>query len=363
MKITNASVFSISVPKKSAFAVAYAVRVAAESLIVKLETDTGLIGFGEAVPVKEVTGEDKNQVYIKLKEFCSLLNGCDLSEHPAIMLKAESFLKDMPSACSALDSAFWDLTGQTQNKPLYQIWGGAKEYCLASQSLGILSLEETLSETKKYVEQGITHLKYKIGLDKEADLKRIKQVRDQFPNITIYLDANQGYSVHEAMFVTESLADYKIEFMEQPVAKEDLKGLITVARHSPFAIVADEAIQGMESLDKLLALGTIPMINIKLMKCGGPSKALKMIQKANEYNIKCMIGCMIETRLGITTGLHVAQASNNVYYIDLDGCWDLNFDIVKKDGANLHDGKEFVSLAPGLGVCIDEELLRKFSDK
>lgn len=363
MKITNASAFSISVPKKSAFAVTYAVRVAAESLIVKLETDTGLTGFGEAVPVKEVTGEDKYQVYNKLKKFCSLLNGCDLSEHPAIMLKAESFLKDMPSACSALDSAFWDLIGQTQNKPLYQIWGGAKEYCLASQSLGILSLEETLQETKKYVEQGITHLKYKIGLDKEADLMRIKQVREKFPNITIYLDANQGYSVHEALFVSESLADYKIELMEQPVAKEDLQGLITVAKHSPFPIVADEAIQGLESLDKLLVWGNIPMINIKLMKCGGPSNALKMIEKAAANDVKCMIGCMIETRLGITTGLHVAQASNNVYYIDLDGCWDLAFDIVKKGGANLQDGKEYVSSAPGLGVYIDEELLRKFSDK
>ncbi|HHY18514.1 MAG TPA: dipeptide epimerase [Firmicutes bacterium] len=363
MKVTKANVYSISVPKKSVFAVAYAVRKAAESIIVCLHTDTGLIGVGEAVPVKEVTGESKKEVYLQLKDFCQAIEGFDFQNHEEILEEAKIVFANMPSALCAIDTAIWDIKGQLLKKPLYKIWGGAKDFCQASFSLGILPIEETLEETEELVTKGISHLKYKIGLNIHEDIRRIKKVRENYPNIKIYLDANQGYTVKEALEVVRELATYQIELMEQPVAKEDLEGLIKVAQNSSFPIVADEAIQDPPSLDRLLQIGTVPIINIKLMKCGGPSNALSMMQTAKNAGISVMIGCMIETRVGITTGLHVAQSQDIVQYIDLDGCWDLSEDIVSQGGAILESGKEYVSNGTGLGVCLDKELLLSLVDE
>lgn len=357
MKITQARVYSLSVPKKTVFKVAYASRNAAESIIVCLKTASGLEGFGEAVPVKEVTGEIKAEVYQKLMTFCKKLVGTDLANYEEILNEASLTFLYMPSALAALDTALWDLRGQQLKKPLFEIWGNAREFCVASQSLGILSLPETLNETAKYLNLGLSHLKYKIGLNPEDDVKRIKAIRAAFPQITIYLDANQGYSVKEALWVIDRLKDSQIEFMEQPVNKNDLPGLLTVANLSSFPIVADESIQGPESLLQLLNIGHIPMINIKLMKCGGPTNALKMMSLAKKANASVMIGCMIETRLGITTGLHVAQSQDIVRYIDLDGCFDLKVDIVSSGGAILKDGKEFVTRGPGLGLKLNQELI------
>lgn len=362
MRITQARVYSLSVPKKTVFKVAYASRNAAESIIVCLKIASGLEGYGEAVPVKEVTGEIKADVYQKLAAFCRNLIGTDLANHEEILNEASREFTNMPSALAALDAALWDLKGQQLKQPLFEIWGSAKEFCVASQSLGILSLPETLIETAKYLNLGFSHIKYKIGLNPEDDVKRIKAIRAAFPQITIYLDANQGYSVKEALWVIDSLKDCQIEFIEQPVNKNDLPGLLTVANLSPFPIVADESIQGPESLLQLLNIGHIPMINIKLMKCGGPTNALKMISLAKKANVSVMIGCMIETRLGITTGLHVAQSQDIVRYIDLDGCFDLKVDIVSSGGAILKNGKEFVTKGPGLGLSLNQELILSLTD-
>lgn len=363
MKIINTKIFPISVPKKTEFAVAYATRKAAESIVVCLFTDDGLEGYREAVPVKEITGEIKKEVYDKLIRFCQRIPGVNVNDHKQILEEAELYFVNQPSAIAAIDSALWDLQGKIANKPLYQLWGGDKEYCLASQSLGILPLDQTLLETKKYVDMKISHLKYKIGLNPTEDIKRIKAVRAQYPEIKIYLDANQGYSVSNALKVAESLFDCNIEFIEQPVPKDDLLGLLEVANKSPITIVADEAVQDLKSLEKLLSIGKVPMINVKLMKCGGPTSALKMIEVARKASIEVMIGCMIETRLGITTGLHLAQSSKIVKYIDLDGCWDLTLDIVSSGGAVLEDGKEYVLDRPGLGVKLDFNLLSSLAHK
>lgn len=364
MLITRAEVFPIKIPKKTAFKVAYATRTACLGMLLKLTADDGRTGWGEAVPVAEITGEQRAEVFRALRDWLpGGLIGVDPFDREEIRLRLERDLANMPSARCAVDTALWDLRGQTLGRSVRELLGRAREAHQASMSMGIKGLAETVGEARNLLGRGFHDIKVKIGLDLENDVARVKALRRELGgNWRLYLDANQGYSPAEAIKLAEALSGEKVEFIEQPVKAADLDGLAEVTRRSPIPIAADEAVKDPASLVRIIEHGAAHMINVKLMKCGGPSNAETLIRMAEAAGMKAMIGCMIESRVGITAGLNVALALANVHYIDLDGAFDLVDDVIATGGAQLADGRQFLAEGPGLGINVDEEKVKKYLD-
>ncbi|MDI6871456.1 MAG: dipeptide epimerase [Bacillota bacterium] len=365
MRIVGAAVYPVRLPKRTAFQVAYATRTACRSALLRLETEDGRVGWGEAVPVAEVTGERRAGAYAQLERFArERLPGADpfAREELSVLLRQE--LGAWPSARCAVDTALWDLRGQALGLSLRQLLGGARTTFRASCSLGIKDTAATVAEGRALLAKGFRDLKMKIGLDPKADAARVKALRAELGRgFRLYLDANQGYTAREAIAFLQGLAEEGVELVEQPVPAGDLEGLAEVSRHSPIPVVADEAVKGPETLVPLLARQAAHFINVKLAKCGGPSGAETLVRMAEAAGMGAMVGCMIESRVGITAGLSVALALNNVRYIDLDGAFDLADDLVAAGGAQFECGEQFLVEGPGLGLTVDEEKLARYRDE
>lgn len=365
MRIVSATVHPVQIPKRTAFQVAYATRTACRSTLLRLEADDGRIGWGEAVPVAEVTGERRAETYRRLSAFAERqLTGADPFDRERLGQAARRELSAWPSARCAVDTALWDLRGQALGLSLRRLLGGERAAFRASCSLGIKDTAETVAEVRKLLAAGFGDIKLKVGLDREADAARVKALRSELGRgFRLYLDANQGYSSKEALVFLEAVAGEGVELVEQPVPADDLDGLAEVTRNSPVPIVADEAVKGPESLLPLLSRQAAHLINVKLAKCGGPSAAETLIRMAEAAGLGAMVGCMIESRVGITAGLSVACAFANVKYIDLDGAFDLADDLVATGGARLAGGEQFLEEGPGLGLTVDEAKLARYRDE
>ena len=364
MRIVSAEVIPLRIPKKTAFKVAYATRTAAVSLLLRLETDDGHVGWGESLPVKEVTGEERDKVFAALSRWAAEdLPGQDPFDQEALRLKLRE-LHDMPSAQCAVDTALWDIRGQAMGKSLRQLLGAAREKHRASFSIGIKGLEETVQEASGLLKQGFRDIKVKIGLDLDSDVARVQALRERLgTDWKLYLDANQGYSAREALELVRRLAGLGVEFIEQPVKASDLDSLSMVTRESPIPICADEAVKDAASLVPIIQRQAAHMVNVKLQKCGGPSEAALLVRMAEAAGMKAMVGCMIESRVGITAGLSVALGLDNVRYIDLDGALDLADDVVAADtGAQYAHGHQFLAEGPGLGIRVDPDAIRRNLD-
>ena len=167
----------------------------------------------------------------------------------------------------------------------------------------------------------------------------------------IRVDANQGYDVKTAIEVITAIEPYDIEQIEQPVKWDDLDGLAEVKRHSSIPITADEAVKTKEDARKVVENECADKINIKLMKCGGMTKALEINRIAEKNGLETMIGCMSENRISIAAGLHFALAQENVLYADLDSHFSLIDD--KTDGGfSFEDGHLVPMERAGFGVDV-----------
>jgi L-alanine-DL-glutamate epimerase-like enolase superfamily enzyme len=174
----------------------------------------------------------------------------------------------------------------------------------------------------------------------------------------IRIDANQGYSVPQAVEALRGMEKFQIEFCEQPVVHTDIEGMAYVRKLSPIPIAADESLWSPADAVRLIEAKACDYFNIKLTKAGGITNALKIAWIAEAADIRCMIGCMEESRIGLTAAAHVHAARKNIIFADLDSFMDLAEDPIL-DGISIKDGMITLPEKPGLGVDIDPAFLRK----
>jgi L-alanine-DL-glutamate epimerase-like enolase superfamily enzyme len=249
--------------------------------------------------------------------------------------------------------------------PVCALLGGFRTAIANAITIGILPLEETLDEVRAIQAGGrFREIKLKLGLDPELDVARVRAVRAALgPDFPLHLDANQGYGREQALGVLRALAPERIDFVEQPVAAQDLDALGWVSRHSPIPVMADEALHSPEDALRLVQAGACALFNVKLQKVGGITRALETLAIAQAAGMPCLVGCMTETPVGIAAGAHLALASPIVQHVDLDGHLDLaahparggareQGDLLTVTGGpgfglelQLTDGQEFLTIA------------------
>jgi L-alanine-DL-glutamate epimerase-like enolase superfamily enzyme len=322
---------------KHPFTIARGSTTAYRVVRVRLRDADGVEGWGEAAPSRYY-GETADTVVAALGRLAPALpaDPSDLEAADAALLRASP---GDASARVAVSAALHDLAGKRLGAPLWKLWGlDPARAPLSSFTIGLDTPERVQAKVREAASYPI--LKVKVGTpDDAAVLRAVRAVTDK----PLRVDANAGWTVSEAVAHLPLLEEMGVELIEQPVAAGDVEGLAAVHRASRIPIVADESCRVAADIPRLA--GAVDGISIKLAKCGSLPEALRMVAAARAHRLSVMVGCMIETSLGITAAAHLTPLLD---LADLDGAALLERDPFA--GATIDAGRIVLPTGPGLGV-------------
>lgn len=323
----------ISLNLETPFRIAHGTSLARHNVLVRI-TSGDHYGLGEAAPVRQ-HHESQDGVLAYL---------ADLPPLDGSPFHLEEILSALPqgsqSARAAIDIALHDLIGKQLGIPLYRLFGlnpGSAPPTSMTVSIGT---EQEVQGWARTAAERFSILKLKLGQERSLELVRaVRAVTDA----RLVADANCAWTVEQAKSLIPAMADLGLEWIEQPLPEEDLDGLRQIREFSPLPIFADEPVRTARDIPRLA--GCVDGVNIKLMKAGGLREAMRMIAVARAHGLQVMLGCMIETSVGITAAAHLAPL---VDWADLDG----NQTVINDPftGVRVKDGRLVLPDGPGLGV-------------
>jgi o-succinylbenzoate synthase len=342
------------VPLKTPFKTALRTVDAVEDIVVMIDTDSGHVGYGEAPATAVITGDTHGSIIEAIRHYISpRLVGADVADLNRITQSVQSSMEKNSSAKAAVEIAVYDLWGQLYGAPLYRLLGGGDPVITTDITISVDYIDKMVADSLAAVERGFESLKIKVGKDIGVDIERVKAIYAAVEGRALLrLDANQGWTAKQAVYALQTLEDagVRLELVEQPVKAQDLDGMkyVTERVHTP--IMADESVFGPTEVVELIRMRAADIINIKLMKTGGISNAIRIADIAAMYQVECMIGCMLESSISVAAAVHVAVAkANAITKIDLDGPSLGAFNPV--DGGVVFNESEItVTDAPGLGI-------------
>lgn len=353
MKITDIKFEKASFEFVEPFKVAFAVMTGYETLVVKIETDEGICGYGEAAPLEFVTGDNLEIAYVVGKQFREMLIGQNPLAIGHIHALMDGRYAHNTAIKAAIDIACYDIAAKKMGVPLYQYLGGMNNQIVSDVTIGIGTPEAMAAKSVEWKEKGFSMLKIKLGEDIETDADRMRKIRQAVgPETILRVDANQGWNVKDAIRIGKELEALQVELIEQPTVHWDLDGLKEVKEAVNIPVVADESCHLPADAAKLAKLRTVDGMNIKLMKCGGIYNAIKINAIAEANNLYCMIGCMGESRIANAAGMHLAAACNNIKKVDLDVTFYTKSSWIR-DGYVNTGGTCTLLDKPGIGVTVD----------
>ena len=323
MVIRDIQIGHLSLPLARPFKTALRTVERVEDVAVRILTDTGEVGYGEAPPTAVITGDTLGSIQCAIRDFIRpSLIGMDIEDMEGIQKKLHACILHNTSAKAAVDMALYDLWGKRWNAPLWKLLGGAKPSFETDITISVNPIDEMVADSLDAIRQGHKILKVKVGKDGKGDVERIAAIRQAVgPDVMIRVDANQGWTAKQSVAIIAALEnrDLDIELVEQPVPARDLAGLKYVTERVQTPILADEAVFSAEDAVKIITTNAADFINIKLMKTGGIWQALKICGIAESYGVKCMTGCMLESKLAVTAASHLCAGQSIVTMADLDG--------------------------------------------
>ncbi len=284
-----------------------------ENMIVRIEDGVGNVGLGGAAPSRHY-GETIDSVEAVLPELLSVVETvADPHNLQRIERMMHGVVRGHPSAKVAISSALNDLAAKRAELPLYRFWGLDAEASLTSSfTIAIDTTERMIEKTEEAVQAGYPILKIKLGTDRDREI--IDAVRSAAPEATIRVDANEAWTPRQAVAMIRVLADYDVEFVEQPLPAEQYDALKFVYDRSVLPIALDESCVTLTDIPRIADRADIA--NLKLMKCSTLQEAHRMIHAARAHGLEVMLGCMIESNVSIAAAAHLAPLLD---YADLDG--------------------------------------------
>jgi L-alanine-DL-glutamate epimerase-like enolase superfamily enzyme len=359
LKITSIDIFKADIDFIEPFRIAIMEIKSAQSVFIKINTNKDVYGLGEANPTWGITGETQAINLAGASDLAKLILNKDPLDIENRMREIDRFLVRNSSLRSAFDMALYDILGKAAGLPLYAVLGGGKRIFWTDNTIGIAEPEYMATKAVDYKNQGFQAIKVKLGTTKDQDVERIRQIRmaigDELP---MRIDANQGWDYRTAVTTLQALEQFDIEYCEQPIAHWNYENLRRIRQNTTIAIMADESLFDHHDAFKLASMGCCDYFNIKLAKSGGIHTALKINAIAESAGIHCMVGCMTETRLGLSTAAHLVSARPNIKYADLDGYLFLKDDPIV-GGAQYQVGEIHLPDTPGHGADIDPAFLKR----
>ncbi|MCF6244819.1 MAG: dipeptide epimerase [Sulfurovum sp.] len=293
-----------------------------EDLVVIIECDDGTLGYGEGAPTPVITGETIGSMIATIEYIKPHIIGKEIAYFDIILNNIHNLILKNTTAKSMLEIALYDLKSKSCKLPLYRMLGGTKHTFKTDITISMGEIEQMISDCHKAVSLGYDTLKIKIGDNPKKDVERVVEIYKALDkNIKLRLDANQGWSAKQSVTLLHALEAQNIiaEFIEQPVAADDFEGLKYIKERVQTPLLADESIFSLKDAQKLLEMQAIDYVNIKLAKTAGISQALKVADLAKTFDVKCMIGCMLEGPISVAAAVHVASSKADcITMLDLD---------------------------------------------
>ena len=361
MIISRIDLYTLNVPYHQPFKVAIGTMTGAENCVIKITTDSGTVGWGEASPCPYIVGDSMQTAYQTGRQLAQLILGKDPLAIENRMQEINGFIIGESSIRSAFDMALYDIAAKTAGLPLYQFLGGGLRQLRTDITIGLQdTVEQTLAKAQQILEQNFNAIKMKVGRQGLEDVAHVKAVRALAgPSIKLKIDSNQGWDYPTAVANLNAMAPLDLEYSEQPLAAWDYDQLKNLRTTVALPICADESVFTEKDALKLIKLDAVDYLNIKLGKSGGLHTALKINAIAEAAGKKCMIGCFSESRLALTAAAHLAMARPNIFFIDLDSAYSFKEDPV--EGGMTYDqqtgGVINLPNTLGLGAAIKAEYL------
>lgn len=353
MKITDIELRMLRVPLKTPFKTALRTVDTVEDIVVLVRTDTGHTGHGEAPATAVITGDTHGSIVEAIERFIKpRLIGQEIANLNRICGLIQGAMERNTSAKAAVEIAVYDLWAQLYGAPLYQMLGGGDPVITTDITISVDHIDKMVADSIAAVERGFDSLKIKVGKDIGLTSSGSRRSTPRSRAAPFAPDANQGWTAKQAVYAMNTLEDAGVllELLEQPVKAADIEGLkyVTERVHTP--VMADESVFGPSQVFDLIERRAADIINIKLMKTGGISNAIRIADIASIYGVQCMIGCMIESAISVAAAVHLAVAkADAITKVDLDGPSLGAFNPV--EGGVIFDESEItITDAPGLGI-------------
>ncbi len=352
MKITDIKIGRLSTPLKKPFKTALRTLETIDNIIVVVETDKGIVGYGGAAPTAVITGDTTEAILGGINHIKSYMIGKEIQQLEDILITLNGCMVGNSSAKAAVDMAIYDLYGKLYHAPLYELLGGYRSHLSTDITISLNDPDEMARDSLDARLKGYKTLKIKVGKDADMDIKRMLAIRKAVgQEIILRIDANQGWKPKEAVYAIKRMeqADIHIDLAEQPVLGKDFEGMKYVTDRVNVPVLADESVFSPSDALKLITMRAADMINIKLMKTGGIYNALKIVSLAEAAGMKCMIGSMMESKIGVTAAAHLGAGKYNIVDVDLDVPLLCGEDPVK-GGVFYNTNEITLSKKPGLGI-------------
>jgi L-Ala-D/L-Glu epimerase len=305
--------------------------------------DSGAQGWGEAAVTTPYYGETADTALAILPLLEEALEAAGTEDYFAIERLEAAVQKRIGGNAAtrgAISAALHDLVGKKLGVPVWKLWGLEPRAPVSSFTIGIDEVERMRERVREAADYPI--LKIKVGTSRDEEI--LDMIREEAPYKSVRVDANTAWTAKQTLAALPMLEAYDIELLEQPLHPEDREGIRAVAAASRIPIVADESCKTAADIPGLV--GAADVINIKLAKCGSLREAIRMVHCARAHHLQVMLGCMIESTLGIAAAVQIAPL---VDYVDLDGAALLSEDPFEGPGIDAAGELRF-NRTPGLGV-------------
>jgi muconate cycloisomerase len=336
-------------------------------LLVKVHTDDGVVGLGEASCTPRWSGEDQFTAQHFVNEyFAPQLIGQDPTQIAACSQLFMPVVAGNPFTKAAVEMALWDIAGKVAGKPVYQLLGGkVRESVPTKWSISGREPHIAAEIALDAKARGFVKMKVKVGIDEESDLARVRAVREAVgDDIVLGVDANGGWkSAEVAVGVIGRLAEYHIDFVEQPVPAGDLEGMARVHALVRFPIIADESVYTLADAKNLAHLKAADVFSIYVGKSGGIGPAREIGDFAQATGHSCTIGSNLEMGVGSAAMIHLAIATEGIHAetfpCDIIGPMYYEDDLLAEPLA-IEGGIAHCIEKPGLGVELNEDKVAKY---
>jgi muconate cycloisomerase len=365
MKLRSIEPIAASLPMKKPVTMAGETVARADNVFVRIETDSGVVGWGEAASAPTMTGETTASMMTAIVHMRPTLIGREADDFPAISAAMDDAMYGNSGAKAAIEIALHDAVARAAKRPLYALFGGKQRSRIPVLAvIGSSDQAADLREARERWDAGYRAFKIKVGLaSPEADAARTQAVcrllKAQGEPCLVSADANQGFSVDEALRYVAGLTDCGLDFFEQPVRAENLDGMARVAAAGSVPIGADEGIHSLKDIERHHARGAAAGVSLKAIKLGGLRTLFAACRLCDRLGMKVNISCKTgESSVASAAALHLAAATPVL-------AWGLTLtssglaEDVARDPLRIEGGHAAVPEGSGLGIEVDEQRLRR----
>jgi L-alanine-DL-glutamate epimerase-like enolase superfamily enzyme len=371
MRISRIEAIPVRVPLKEGLTTrtAHGPHAVSQYVIVRVHTDAGLVGLGEATVSAIWSGETSRGTAAAIDQCITpVLMGADPREINVLRARMDDAIKFNPFTKAAVEMALWDLAGKAAGVPVYQLLGGkVRSRIPIKMMIGAFEPPQAVELAKRFLDWGVRCLKVKVGIDPDGDLARVKAVREAAgPNIPITVDANCGWKAATARRMVRELEEYGLLFVEQPIPAGDPELLAEVRQASNLPIMADESVWTLTDAWAVAEARAADILSVYPGKNGGIANSVEIVHAAKAAGVFCHMGSNLELGIGCAAMLHLAAAlpeiASELYPADIIGPNYHETDLLQEP---LGLGPEFavVPEGPGLGVELADGKLEHWREQ